>query len=777
MVDRTNIEELCQLFDKKLGEPVAPSKDNKILDEIFSMSIKNMDNKPDYMKDIETVVVRDYQDHAETREHLSKLIQRDIKFSLALFRHMPTQQIHVLVGSFHNTNESLKLLKEIEQCIKFTKDVDAVPFYLGCILQCLNKFEYKFADIKWMVKQLCLRMNRDDCKHIALLIFTILNSKHEKDFQRQFLSFVESLLIEAEEGLDDSATTLLIEILTELYPAFTLLCSSILLGNDLDKLLHSKATSKRTDIKLHLKILNLLAVACIDENVRAHISENYLSILEEAMGIERLMIPCALVLVKSWSFSKLQKYSIHDLATIAAEGFLKAVDIDNKDNMAASIESLVFLSLKVSVKSILRHYNRFCPTVVEKITSLPCNDPNLYGLLFLVANLGSIPSKNSKSEANVLHELKHYADLQNPTKGDNETKDDIVAVKRFNKEYVIDYKIISHFRSKLPDMSKACIDALLRIIYNTSHDRTQCAKCVEQGAVIIVLEYLMNKKHEDMDTNLIAVRSLALILIYTNPASVFNKYSPLSAIPFLFESLFISYSNDPNEKFFLNKDEVNNSDIMWCLLALTNLASDLKDGEDICKAIALNPKYWDVIESLMLDNTLDIRKSTLELICNLMSHPISIAAKFFNFENARSAKNFNTLVLLLTSSDLATHRAITGIFANIASSIPYIAKLLLGQQKLIEGCTKIFISDMEDPLVVQRVLTLFYSLFELAPYEDEDSKKDLQEVLKMQDIAVFEDGLNKYITDIEKEDSEEKGLAEAVLNSIKRAKEASKPSS
>lgn len=768
MIEENDIKELCQLFDKNLSEPIEASKYNKILDEIFAMSMKDVETKPDNMQYIETVVVRAYQDHGETRVQLSEHIQKNIQFSLALFRQMSSQYIHVLVGSFNNTQESLRLLKEIEQSIKFTKDSDAIPCYLGCILQSLKKFEYEFDDLRWMVKQLCLRMNKDECKHIALIIFTILNSKFPENFQKQFLAFIDSLIIEAEEDVGDLATVIIVEILTELYPAFTLLCSSILLGKDLDKLLHEKGMSQHTDLNLNSKILKLLAVACIDENVRTHIAENYLSILEEAMNVDSLLIPCTLVLVKSWSFSKLQKHSIHELANIAAEGFLKGVKRTNNDDISAAIESLVFLSLKVSVKSILRHYENFCSTVAERILNISCDDPDLYGLLLITANLGTIPSKDVSTEASVLKDLKSYADLQDPKKDIKESKDDIIAVKNFNKQYVIDYKIISHFRSELPELSKACIDALLRIIYNASHDRTQCSKCVEQGAVVTVLEYIMNKKYEDMNTNLIALRSLALMLIYTNPSSVFNKYSPLSSIPFLFETLFIRYSNDPDETFFLDKQAVTDTDVMWCLLALTNLASDMKDGEDICKAIASNPKYWDVIESLMLDTTLDIRKSTLELICNLMSHPISIAAKFFNFENPRSVRNFNTLTSLLTTNDIATHRAITGIFANIASSIPYIAKILLTEKKLIAECTKIFITDIEDPLTVQRVLTLFYSLFELAPYEDAESTKYFQEVLKMEDIEILKDGLNKYITEIEKTDTEERGLAQAVLESVSK---------
>lgn len=136
----------------------------------------------------------------------------------------------------------------------------------------------------------------------------------------------------------------------------------------------------------------------------------------------------------------------------------------------------------------------------------------------------------------------------------------------------------------------------------------------------------------------------------------------------------------------------------------------------------------------MLDENVPLQRSTLELISNMMSHPLTIAAKFFNLENPQSLKNFKILVKLLQLSDIESQRAVAAIFANIATTIPLIAKELLTQKELIENAVEVFAEQVGDIELRQRLIMLFYGLFEMIP--DTSSKENyplLQENPKLKD--------------------------------------------
>ena len=99
----------------------------------------------------------------------------------------------------------------------------------------------------------------------------------------------------------------------------------------------------------------------------------------------------------------------------------------------------------------------------------------------------------------------------------------------------------------------------------------------------------------------------------------------------------------------------------------------------------------------------------------MMSHPLTIAAKFFNLENPQSLRNFNILVKLLQLSDVESQRAVAAIFANIATTIPLIAKELLTKKELIENAIQVFADQIDDIELRQRLLMLFFGLFEVIP--------------------------------------------------------------
>lgn len=756
MADIISIDELCHKFDQNLSTELKPKVYNTVIDDIFDKA-KNKKPQKDLEK-VEEVLERSYQDHSETRQYLAKRIKEDINLAIDLFESLPTRSIHVLVGCFNDAHDSIPLTLILKERIRLGTDPN-IHSLLGCVVQLLNKFKYKFEDMKFLVRELCLRIKEKEVESLTLVIFTQLSSSFKDEFDTNFLEFMDALIFEAESDIGEDPLYQIIDILKELYPALTALCSSVVLGKKLDKLLAERVSRGDND-EFIKSLLSLLSVACIDENVRVHISDNYMSILEKSLDNEKFKIYTVLVLIKTWSFTKLKDVDIHKLTTILVSSFLNNIERKNKE-FDIAIEGLAYLSLKTSVKLLLRHNTNFMPEV-QNIVKDNIKDENFYGVLIILANLSSLPD-DSNSGNKSIRDLKDYSDLKNPNIGkkmEDTVQDDKSAVIQFNKDYILDTELLSELNAKFTTFSQGSRGQLIRIIYNLTRTREHISKCVEQGSTTSVLKYLLGSKNsssgtghknEEIETlNILAIRSLTRILIYTNPTLIFNKYSPLNAIPFLFQFLPIIDTTDLGEEhnvFLKNSEQLTGTDQVEALLSLTNIASSNgSDGEDICKTIVSTPKYWTVIENLILDDNPIIQRSTLELICNLMNHPVPLASKFFNFENPQSLRNFNILVKLLLLDDIKSQRAVVAIFANIANTIPFIAEALLKQDELIKNCVNIFADQMDDVELRQRLIMLFYALFELAPQVGDDSEKDFERVIKFDECEKLQDALKVSMT-------------------------------
>ncbi|CCK68754.1 She4p KNAG_0B03120 [Huiozyma naganishii CBS 8797] len=753
------IRDLCSQFDQKLQAPVLPAKHNSALDMIFGQE-NPLVQETQKKEELETVITRAYQDHSETRKHLGDLVKKDPNFAVTLFGSLGNKSVHVLIGVHKNVEETKPLLGELKHRIHCGEDQNS-HFLLSCILQLLHKFTYKFDDLKWLVTDICLRMMEPDIRAMGLVIFSQLDEKFHNEFETQLLNFIDELVIEAEADVGNDPLAIIVAILRELYPAFTALCSSVMLGKDLDKLLQSKATVQEPDQDFVISLLKLLAIACIDENVRVHISENYMHVLELSYGVPEYKIYSSLVLIKTWSFTKLKDISIHQLTVSLIENFLKESRKGNSDELPYAIEGLAYISLKTFCKFLLRHHNFFCPELVNMMKEGRVEGHNLYGLMVIMANLGTLPDDSSSKEPKSLRDLKAYSDLKSPNlqEGDEGMKDDKMAVVRFNQQNILETNIISDLKTKLPDLTQGARQQFIRIIYNLTRERKSIVKVVEQGATTVVLECLMNQTGKESGdiSRVLAYRSLTRILIYTDPSLIFNKYSPMNALQFLFDLLPIIDAGVEEDNVFFKEGILTTADQYESLLALTNLASfSGSAGEDICKAICSNGVYWSKIENLMLDENVVLQRSDLELICNLMSHPMAIAVKFFNFDNPQSFKNFTVLVKLLLLDDIKSQRAVAAIFANIANTIPFVAKDLLKQEELIKNCATVFIEQMDDEALRQRLLSLFYSLFELTPEENSVSHDDYKKVLSLEEIPKLKDALEllQKKDDIPKQDTE-----------------------
>ncbi|CAI5005496.1 CRE_collapsed_G0050780.mRNA.1.CDS.1 [Saccharomyces cerevisiae] len=732
-IDSSTIDSLCAAFDKTLTSTPDVQKYKDAINTIFQLRQKSESGKmpadltnSEALKDrqkIEEILTRSYQDHSESRVHLSKLIQNDIPFALNLFEILSRSSIHVFVGCFSNKDATIALLNELQIRIHYGEDTH-VTYLLSIVLQLLNKFKYNFKEVRFLVKELILRISEDEVKSMMLIIFAELQSSFQKDFDKAVVDFMSSLIVEAEIDVGNDPLSIIVKTLSELYPSLTTLCSEIFLTNGLSKLF-KKRVFEEQDLQFTKELLRLLSSACIDETMRTYITENYLQLLERSLNVEDVQIYSALVLVKTWSFTKLTCINLKQLSEIFINAISRrimpkienvnesAVKLEEVPKVEMSVEALAYLSLKASVKIMIRSNESFTEILLTMIKSQKMTHC-LYGLLVIMANLSTLPEE-SNGNSQSINDLKNYADLKGPgadkVGAEKESKEDILL---FNEKYILRTELISFLKREMHNLSPNCKQQVVRVIYNITRSKNFIPQCISQGGTTIILEYLANKQDIGEPIRILGCQALTRMLIFTNLGLIFKKYSALNAIPFLFELLPRSTPVDDNPLH--NDEQIKLTDNYEALLALTNLASsETSDGEEVCKHIVSTKVYWSTIENLMLDENVPLQRSTLELISNMMSHPLTIAAKFFNLENPQSLRNFNILVKLLQLSDVESQRAVAAIFANIATTIPLIAKELLTKKELIENAIQVFADQIDDIELRQRLLMLFFGLFEVIP--------------------------------------------------------------
>lgn len=748
-VSKDAIETLCEELDKSATISIDEKSYQEALDEIKDIIVRKKRVASAQLPEIEKVLIRSYQDYTESKKFLREIIKSNVGKALDLFEMLSLPSIHVLVGIFFDSEETMVLLDELRTRIHYGEDPN-IKYLLSIVLQLLSKFTYVFNDFSFLVRDLCLRCREPDVSPMMLLIFTQLNYRYPDEFKVKFLETMDVLIMEAEEDIGDEPLCLIVEILTELYPSLTGLCSEVLLTRGAGKMLKERATSEDSDKNFRSKLLKLLSIACIDETVRVHISEKYIETLETSMQFSEYKVLAALVLIKTWSFLKLKHIDINKLASILVDNFLDSAVLESEDTetrdtnqtLVYTIEGLAYLTLKVPIKRMLRIHEVFRNEIIKLAKKESGTNPNYFGILIIIANLTALPNDKTnptnQTHSGSMAQLSMYANMGADT---NKLKDNVPdseeEVKEFQEKYILKKDLLADMKTKFNDMSPGSKQQYMRIVYNMTRVKENISSCVQQGVTTNILEYLVSKQDKGVAVRLLAYRSLTRILISTDPALIFNKYSPLNAIPFLFDLIGTTESGEETqEKIELNPllendDNIEVLDRYEALLALTNLAATpTSNGEEICKSISNTPKYWNSIVNLMLNENLLIQRSTLELISNLMSHPLPVAAKFFNFSNPQSLRNFNTLVQLIELDDIASQRAIAALFANIVISVPFISEELYEKDVLISRAIRILNDQNDDIELTQRLIIFFYGLFEYAPEKPESQKAKEKNLFK-----------------------------------------------
>ncbi|KAG0668187.1 hypothetical protein C6P45_004934 [Maudiozyma exigua] len=761
MEDPLNIDELCKKFDKDL-KAVIPAQDyNSAVDRLFlDAKAKKPVSEEDQAK-IEQIIQRAYQDHSETRDYLKNKIREDNETTLDLFKNLSGYTFKSVLGTYEERKDIEPLFKLIQSRLENTpKENTDLIFYITAIPLVLEYKQFEFKEVEPLFKSLCLLIAKDhDITYRALSTLVSISTTFSTEFPDAFYKTLEQLVVEAEISGDRDLILQILIILSTLYTTFASTCSFIPLSEKFSKLIIERV-SKVDDEEFVITVLELLSIACVDETVRVFITENFLPLLERSMSNEKFQLYSSLVLIKTWSFTKLKTVEIGDLTQTLLEVFLDDSQGPNK-KLDMAIEGLAYLSLRTTVKMILRHSDGFISNTL-KIVTKGFHKENIYGVLIMLANVTSQIRDNNKVNKSI-KDMSEYAEMRHPTIGKDpkeEVHDDPVAISKFNTKLLNETEVLSNINSRSDNYSPGTCKQLVRIIYNLTREKENLPKIVEQGSGPVLVRFLESSKPKnvqksdiDLDTDyirLLAIRSLTKILVYTNPNIIFNRYSCVSTVPFLFELLPVVDTTDlgsDNNIFMRENEHITAIDQVEALLSLTNIASiSGSEGEEICKTIVTQDKYWSAIENLILDSNEVIQRSSLELISNLMSYPIYLASKIFNFENPQSLRNFNILVKLLMLDDIKSQRAVVAIFANISCSIPFIASELLKKDEFIQNSMKLFITQMDDIPLRQRLLMLFYSIFDIAPSQGEEGYKDFARILEFPQVDEFKGALKKAMS-------------------------------
>lgn len=767
-------------FRIRFGGGMASGGDQHVekLEELNFTAFEKVEDKETTLERYEKFINSKCRESSTAQNYLAERILDDPDKYLEWAIRMTSSTMQLIARSFASSLSTEKVINWIRQKLEVSvHDTEGlVTLFLQFIIHFrYEQFERQLAPI---VRELVLHINDSPRLESAiLLVFLQMEQRYSGCFPNRIRDVLSNLIVEAQEGfVEKNPLSIVMTVLIELYPTSTEMCTGILLGHDLDILLQGKLRRQQdqlrgggkltsTDIEFNKRLLKLLSVACIDEKMRVYVAENYMEVLENTIESHEYGIYSILVLVKTWSFTKLKKHGLEDIVRIIIRSFCD--DASPDQILSICIECLAYVSLKEDLKSLLRMNSVFCAKLAYTYDKMKNKSSELYGILVIYANLSSFSQTDGENKA--LNDLKTYSELKDPKDDANRKDISKSEIIDFQSKYILDHEIISKSTAMNSELTTNSREQVIRILYNLTQERKLQPECIKQGGIKFTLEYLV-RTHElysetqpESKVYILALRLLARTLMYNNPQLIFNKFSPTNAVPFLFE-LLPAQQQSPGKHDWASSQELTIKDNYSSLLALTNLASiDSQDGEDICKIIV--NKYWPVIQDLLLDSNVLVQRSNLQLLSNLMNHPLPIAAKLFNWENKQSKKDFDLLIKLIGLEDEASQEAVVALFANVASTIPFIAQLLVQSTELRLTSAHIFCQQIECVGLRERFLLLFYSLLALVP--DTTPVTQLEDWLRNDE---FYNALKNVESKNDYSSENFKGVAHAVLEMYSNAR-------
>ncbi len=419
--------------------------------------------------------------------------------------------------------------------------------------------------------------------------------------------------------------------------------------------------SSPTTIKEGLSLLSLL---CSDEELRKEIAVKFISVLTHGIKSNDIDIQelSTLVIIKTWSFTQVElekSISIDELYNTITKKFTKT-----------TIEGLAYLSIKPDVRRRIRNDDE----VVFDLTKLLDKSQNdsqedLYGVLVVLANLTTIEEKSEVSE------LKKHAQ-----KGlESNIEEDPLEIVEFQAD-LLERNILASISGH--EVSPNSIIQIVRLIFNLSTSKDNRPQIIAQGGLKILLKFL-NLSTFPEETKIIAYRAVSNLLLTTDPKTIFELRQAQYA-------LFL----------FLKTEELPLKDQLQALISLTN-ASSIDNG-------GLPEEQWDLIDHFLNHENTLIRRSAIELVCNLVQHKDGVAA-VYNFAKQSSKKRYDLLVQYTLLKDVKSQCSAVAALS-FGVTFPFIAEEVVKDKTLLDNLFTILNEQYKEEDLLERVLFVLYYL-------------------------------------------------------------------
>lgn len=402
-----------------------------------------------------------------------------------------------------------------------------------------------------------------------------------------------------------------------------------------------------TDVGVEAAALEMLSAACVDKACRTAIATHCCEYLEALVkdgdsGMSTAAVVLAKVKYAPGEGQKVQQKDIDKLASVF-KGMMLSDDAEARDS---SVEGLAYTSLKGSVKEMLIKDKGFVKGLVETLKTSTGKPTVMFGALTIVSNL-TVYAPTLSEEQRKVAELKNYAETKPKAKVEPDVGDREEMVTPRCKA-LIDAGVIPALVACSKKITPNAIGVISTIILSLSKQQGHRGLIASQGGVKLSLQFYSSAPGDtaqDREVRQTSAHALARLLVSVNPSHVFSSQLAISSAIRPLYSLLED-----------NEDRKDLLPVFESLLALTNLASTEDGIRDQIIRIG-----WTKIEELLLHDNFMVQRSTVELLCNLMGSPTTVA-KFADGSKA-SSNRLHILLALADAEDFATRKAAGGALA------------------------------------------------------------------------------------------------------------------
>ena len=424
---------------------------------------------------------------------------------------------------------------------------------------------------------------------------------------------------------------------------------------------------------LNLAIAHLIAQACSHKNCRAIITSKAIEWLQANSRQTADANVCAAAAI---ALIKLSKGSAADSAEIT-EGDSQSLTNVNEDDLAElmkglviggvksstqdAIEGLAYLSVDPGVKEHLSRDTAFLHAVFKlspsKKASLDAlNNPLLYGVLLLIANICAFRPRLTEEQQNI-EKLKKMGNKNIASSSDSKSKldDDHYVKERIRR--MVNAGVLAVFAAVPSYMDslgiRSCASkALLSIVEDKDHR----GKVLQSGGakvlgLIIKHGFAATKQAE---ASLEAIQAMAKLAITSSPIQVFGPNE--GAMYDMIRPFSVMVQHDSST--LLQRFEA--------MMALTNLATQ---SPELASRIAKADGLLNRVELFLLEDHVLVRRAAMELICNLITGSDDVFENYGGGENnAKSRSKLQVLLALSDVDDVPTRAAASGALATLTIS-------------------------------------------------------------------------------------------------------------